>query len=122
MREKTFNNTPKGRSEIPDKSGAYELLDKRGKIIPNGYGETNNLRRRVKEAHYDKTKTFSYIKIRTGIFKKRIKDLNEWLIDKKKEYEEIALNSISDSYGIKYMAKSNAMKEVLNYINETEKH
>ncbi len=64
LKEKTFKNSPKGRSEIPAKSGEYELLDKRGNIIPNGHGETNNLKRSVKEAHYDKTKTFSYIRIR----------------------------------------------------------
>ena len=44
--------------------------------------------------------------------------LKKWLISKKEEYEEIALNSISDSYGIRYMAKSAAMKEVLKHLEE----
>jgi len=64
MREKTFKNSPKGRSEIPRRGGEYTLLDKRGNEIYRG--RTNNLRRRIKEEHYDKTKSFSYIKIRYG--------------------------------------------------------
>ena len=64
MREKTFRNTPKGRSEIPEKPGKYILLAKFGNEVY--YGRTNNLRRRIKEEHYDKSKVFSYIKIRKG--------------------------------------------------------
>lgn len=64
LREKTFKNSPKGRSEIPNRSGSYILLDKRGKKIYEGI--TNNLKRRIKEHHYDKSKDFSYIKIIRG--------------------------------------------------------
>ena len=62
MREKTFKNSPKGRSEIPEKAGSYVLLDKRGKEIYEGM--TDNLKRRIKEHYYDKTKNFSYIRIK----------------------------------------------------------
>ncbi len=62
MREKTFKNTPKGRSEIPEKVGEYDLLDNRGNIIRSG--RTNNLKRRIKEEHY--CYKFSFIKIRYG--------------------------------------------------------
>lgn len=64
MREKTFNNTPNGRSRIPERSGEYILLGRFGNEIYNG--RTNNLRRKIKEEHYDKTKCFSFIKIRYG--------------------------------------------------------
>ncbi len=64
MREKTFKNSPKGRSEIPARSGEYILLSKFGNEVYKG--RTNNLRRRIKEEHYDKTKIFSFIKIRYG--------------------------------------------------------
>jgi len=64
MREKRFKNTPMGRSEIPERSGEYDLLDNRGNIIYSG--RSDNLKRRIKEEHYDKTKVFSYIKIRYG--------------------------------------------------------
>ena len=46
--------------------------------------------------------------------------LKKWLINKKDKYKEIATNSMSDSYAIKYMAKSTAIKEVLNYIKGCE--
>ncbi len=62
MREKTFRNSPKGRSEIPEKAGSYILLDKEGKGIYEGM--TDNLKRRIKEHHYDKLKHFSYIRIK----------------------------------------------------------
>jgi len=64
MREKTFKNSPKGRSEIPEKAGEYILLGKFGNEVYKG--RTDNLRRRIKEEHYDKTKIFSYIKIKYG--------------------------------------------------------
>ncbi|KKM22058.1 hypothetical protein LCGC14_1629220 [marine sediment metagenome] len=51
-------------------------------------------------------------------YKKIIAELKKWLINKEKEYEEIALNSMSDSRAGKYMAKATAMKEVLNRIVE----
>ena len=64
MREKTFKNSPKGRSEIPVRSGEYDLLDNRGNTVRTG--RSNNLKRRIKEEHYDKSINFSYIKIRYG--------------------------------------------------------
>ncbi len=62
LKEKTFRNSPKGRSELPNCSGSYTLLDKHGKKIYEG--TTNNLKRRIKEHHYDKSKEFSYIRIK----------------------------------------------------------
>ena len=62
MREKTFKNTPMGRSRIPEKPGEYILLGKFGNEV--SIGRTDNLRRRIKEEHYDKTRIFSFIKIR----------------------------------------------------------
>lgn len=60
--EKTFRNSPKGRSKIPEKKGRYSLLDENGKVIYSG--ETNDLKERIKEHHYDKTKHFKFIKVR----------------------------------------------------------
>ena len=45
-------------------------------------------------------------------------NLKKWLINKKEEYEEIALSSMSDSRAVSYMAKSRAMEEVLNHLEE----
>ena len=67
MRERTFRNSPKGRSEIPEKSGEYMLLDGNGKDIYCGWNRADNLKRRIHEHHYDKSKQFRYIKVRTGI-------------------------------------------------------
>ena len=68
MREKTFKNSPKGRFEIPEKSGEYMLLDGHGNNVYWGcYGGWNravNLKERIKEHHYDKSKQFKFIKIR----------------------------------------------------------
>lgn len=64
LKEKTFKNSPKGRSEIPEKAGSYILLDKNGKGIYDGV--TDNLKRRIKEHYYDKSKHFSYIRIKRG--------------------------------------------------------
>lgn len=61
LKEKTYKNSPKGRSEIPNCSGSYVLLDNYGKKIYEGI--TDNLNIRIKEHHYDKSKDFSYIKI-----------------------------------------------------------
>ena len=57
-----YRNTPKGRAEIPNCSCIYTLLDKNGKEVYNG--ETNNLNVRIKEHHYDKTKSFKFIIIK----------------------------------------------------------
>lgn len=57
----TYKNTPKGRSEIPEKPGKYSLKNKKGVVIHTGM--TINLKRRVKEHHYDKLKHFTYITI-----------------------------------------------------------
>jgi len=70
-REKRFKNTPMGRSKIPERAGEYDLLDNRGNIIYSG--RANNLKRKIKEEHYDKTKIFSYIKIRIEKKKKEEK-------------------------------------------------
>jgi hypothetical protein len=64
LREKTFKNTPKGRSEIPEKEGEYVLLDGFGNEVYRN--RTNNFKRRIKEHHYDMSLHFSYIKIRYG--------------------------------------------------------
>ncbi|HUS48651.1 MAG TPA: hypothetical protein VMZ91_00660 [Candidatus Paceibacterota bacterium] len=67
MRERTFKNSPKGRSEIPEKQGDYILLDAHGNDISNiGWNHANNLRTRIKEHYYDKSKDFKFIKVRTG--------------------------------------------------------
>lgn len=58
---KDYKNSPKGRLEIPERSGSYSLLDKCGKEIYMGMAD--NLKRRIKEHHYDKSKSFSYIRI-----------------------------------------------------------
>lgn len=65
MREKTFKNTPNGRLRIPARSGEYVLLDRFGNEICS-WMMSNNLERSIKEKHYDKTKVFSYVRIRTG--------------------------------------------------------
>ena len=70
---KSYNNTPKGRSEIPAKPGAYNLRNKSGEIIYTG--ETENLKRRIKEHHYDKTKHFSSITITSTKTKKQAKNI-----------------------------------------------
>ena len=67
MREKTFKNSPKGRSEIPGRVGEYMLLDIHGKNIHGdtyGWKRTENLKVRIKDEHY--TYVFKYIKIRYG--------------------------------------------------------
>ena len=72
---KTYANTPKSRREIPPKPGSYTLKNKSGK--PLYYGETNNLNRRIKEHHYDKTKQFSRVSItptKTKTQAKKIED------------------------------------------------
>lgn len=58
---KTYKNTPKGRSELPSKSGAYNLKNRNGETIYTG--TTKNLYKRIKGHHYDKSKNFSYITI-----------------------------------------------------------
>jgi len=46
---------------IPNKSGAYNLRDRNGKVIYTGM--TNDLNRRVKEHHYEKSKHFASVSI-----------------------------------------------------------
>ncbi len=58
---KIFKNTPKGRSELPSRPGAYNLKNQKGEVIYTGM--TENLNRRIKEHHYDKSKHFAYITI-----------------------------------------------------------
>ncbi len=60
-RIKIYANTPKGRSEIPEESGAYNLRNNKGVIIHTGV--TNNLKRRIKEHHYDTSKPFASVEI-----------------------------------------------------------
>ena len=48
--------------------------------------------------------------------------LKKWLINKKEEYEENALNSISDSRAINYMARATAIKDVLKHIEEVDEN
>jgi len=47
-----------------------------------------------------------------------ILELKKWLINKKEEYEEIAVNSMSDSRAVNYMARTTTIKEILKYIEE----
>lgn len=54
---KSFSNTKKGRSEIPKKSGAYNLKNSQGKTVYTGM--TKNLNQRIKQHHYDKKKHFA---------------------------------------------------------------
>jgi len=58
---KIYKNTARGRSVIPATPGFYVLKNKYGTIIYSGL--TTNLKRRIKEHHYDRSKKFSYISI-----------------------------------------------------------
>lgn len=58
---KNYKNTPKGRSELPSQPGAYILKNRNGKTIYQG--ETDNIKRRINEHHYDKSKHFSFITV-----------------------------------------------------------
>lgn len=58
---KTYNNTQKGRKNIPTTPGAYTLKDRKRKEMYQGM--TKNLNRRIKEHHYDKTKHFAFVSI-----------------------------------------------------------
>ncbi|MFW9970472.1 MAG: GIY-YIG nuclease family protein [Candidatus Odinarchaeota archaeon] len=58
---KSYKNTPKGRSELPSRPGDYILKNRKGKTIYQG--ETDNIKRRINEHHYDKSKHFSYITV-----------------------------------------------------------
>ena len=67
MREKTFKNSPKGRSEVPERVGEYMLLNAYGENIHSnvcGWEKTSNLKIRIKDEHY--VHGFKYIKIRYG--------------------------------------------------------
>ena len=66
VKKKIFKNTPKGRLEIPEKAGKFRLLDGHGNNILDGWRCTKNLRNRIKECHYDKTKQFKYIEVWRG--------------------------------------------------------
>ena len=58
---KSYKNSPKGRSELPSQPGAYILKNRKGKTIYQG--ETDNIKRRINEHHYDKSKQFSFITV-----------------------------------------------------------
>ena len=71
MREKTFKNTPMGRSKIPEKPGEYILLDIRGQDVHDDYCrwiKTDNLKRKIKEVHYNYNlnKKIKFIRIKYG--------------------------------------------------------
>ncbi len=84
---KTYGNTPKGRFEIPKKPGAYNLRNKRGVVIYTGM--TNNLKRRIKEHSYDKSKQFTSITITATKTKSQANKLeNKRLHSKKLPYNK----------------------------------
>lgn len=83
---KTYKNTPKGRSGIPTKPGAYNLRNRNGEIIYTGI--TENLKRRIKEHHYDKSKHFAYITITSTKTKKQAKNIET----KRLKYKKPRLN------------------------------
>ena len=58
---KKYPNTKKSRNQLPEEPGGYNLKNRQGKTIYTGM--TNNLNRRVKEHHYDKSKQFSSVTI-----------------------------------------------------------
>jgi len=68
---KTYKNTSKGRSVIPAKPGTYNLRDRNGEVIYEGL--TNNLKRRIKEHHYDRSTHFSYVTVSEATTKERAK-------------------------------------------------
>ncbi len=119
MREKTFKNSPKGRSEIPEKAGSYILLDKEGKGIYEGM--TDNLKRRIKEHHYDKSKEFSYIRIKKMVkmAKNEILEVDPYSQARNIEHKvdidtegKISLDSILDKCSFEQL------KEILELLDE----
>ena len=83
---KTYKNTPKGRSELPSKPGAYNLKNRNGETIYTGM--TKNLKKRIKEHHYDKSKHFSYITIKPTKSKQQAKTIEK----KRLKYHKPSLN------------------------------
>ena len=83
---KTYKNSPKGRSEIPAKPGTYNLRNRNGKVIYTGM--TNDLKRRIKEHHYDKSKHFTYITITSTKTKQQAKKIEM----KRLKYHKPSLN------------------------------
>ncbi|MFW9970474.1 MAG: GIY-YIG nuclease family protein [Candidatus Odinarchaeota archaeon] len=79
---KTYANTPKSRREIPSKPGSYALKTQSGKSLY--YGETNNLNRRIKEHHYDKSKHFSKVSITPTKTKSQAKKIEDRRLHQKK--------------------------------------
>lgn len=59
---KIYSNTKKSRSEIPKKPGAYNLKNRKSETVYTGM--TNNLKRRIKEHHYDKSKQFASVTVK----------------------------------------------------------
>ncbi len=72
---KSYKNTPKGRSELPSRSGAYILKNRKGKKVYQG--DTDNIKRRINEHHYDKSKRFSYITVTTKKSKEEAKKIEK---------------------------------------------
>jgi len=82
---KTYKNTPKGRSKLPSKPGAYNLKNRNGKTVYTG--ETKNLNSRIKDHHYDKSKHFSYITITPTKSKQRAEKIEK----KRLKYHKLSL-------------------------------
>lgn len=70
---KTYKNTSMGRSKIPAKPGTYNLRSRNGEVIYTGL--TNNLKRRIKEHHYDRSSQFSYVTFSKAKTKKQAKSI-----------------------------------------------
>lgn len=83
---KTYKNTPKGRSELPSKPGTYNLKNRNGETIYKG--STKNVNRRIKEHHYDKSKSFSYITFRPTKSKEQAKKIEK----KRLKHHKLSLN------------------------------
>jgi len=83
---KTYKNSPKGRSELPSKPGTYNLKNRNGETIYTGM--TKNIKRRIKEHHYDKSKHFSYITFISTKSKQQAKKIEK----KRLKYHKPLLN------------------------------
>lgn len=58
---KKYPNSRKRRNRIPQSAGAYNLKNRKGKTVYTGM--TKNLRQRIKQHHYDKSKHFSHFTV-----------------------------------------------------------
>ena len=59
MAKKCYPNTKKSRSQITSGPGTYNLKDRNGKTVYTGMSK--NVKQRVKQHHYDKSKHFASV-------------------------------------------------------------